>query len=527
MRLGRIICLLAVLSATLVHGRELEIVAHRGANHLAPENTFAAAQKCVELRVDYVEIDVRTSKDGVMYILHDKTLDRTTNGTGEISARSSDYIDTLDAGSWFGSEFSGEKVPRLKPFLEAFKGKIKIYFDVKGADLAKLVELVRETGFDRNCFFWFSNDAQAVALRKLDPDIPLKMNAVDVDGLKRVLAYNPQIIEYRLENLTPEFAAFAHQNNLKLMAHALEDGAEKNYQAIIDSPADMVNLDRARLMFELLAKTNPGKPIRRTFKMGGVEREYFVRLPRTFDPAKTYWPLVSVHGGGGNGRNHFLSIAIREKADRLGLNTIVVSPSFSNSDFEASRFPVLGEDLFLKKVLEQLREDYLLHSKILLTGYSRGGQFSHRFTFSDPDLVKAVAPFSAGTWTTPDGKLLIHTYGEVKDPQKFLAQAENASLVSDSFKGLFSLRVANVAGNRPKPGASQVPFLVMCGSLDERFETSKAFALSLIEAGFAVEAGWPGTAHGGRTKEAVKAEFEKYSSRAVDFFHRITSQEGI
>ena len=123
MRLGRIICLLAVLSATLVHGRELEIVAHRGANHLAPENTFAAAQKCVELRVDYVEIDVRTSKDGVMYILHDKTLDRTTNGTGEISARSSDYIDTLDAGSWFGSEFSGEKVPRLKPFLEAFPRK--------------------------------------------------------------------------------------------------------------------------------------------------------------------------------------------------------------------------------------------------------------------------------------------------------------------------------------------------------------------------------------------------------------------
>ena len=504
--------------------RDLEIVAHRGANHLAPENTYAAAQKCIQLEVDYLEIDVRTSSDGVMYIIHDKTLDRTTNGTGEVSARSSSYIDSLDAGSWFSTEFKGEKVPRLEPFLEAFKGKIKIYFDVKDADLAKLVELVRETGFERDCFFWFSNDQQALELRKLDPDISLKMNAVDVDGLKRVLAYNPQIIEYRLENLTPEFVDFAQQNNLKLMAHALEKGAEENYQSIIDSAADMVNLDKADLMFEMLAKTNPDKPIRRTFKLGGVEREYFVRLPRTFDPDKTYWPVVSVHGGGGNGRNHFLSIAVREKADRLGLDAIVVSPSFSNTDFEASRFPVLGEDLFLKKVLEQMREDYRLRSKILLTGYSRGGQFSHRFAFAEPDLVEAVASFSAGTWTTPDGRFLIHTYGEVKDPKAFLGYAPNASLVSERFKDMFSLRVANVAGNRPNRESTKIPFLVMCGSLDERYETTKAFALSLIDAGFEVEAGWPRTAHGGRDKEEFKAEFEKYSSRAVEFFKRVISE---
>ena len=115
-----------LLSACSTHERNLEIVAHRGANHLAPENTIAAAQKCVELGVDYVEIDVRTSKDGVMYLLHDKTLDRTMDGTGEIKERESSYIDSLDAGSWFSSNFSGEKVPRLEPFLRVFKGKIKV-----------------------------------------------------------------------------------------------------------------------------------------------------------------------------------------------------------------------------------------------------------------------------------------------------------------------------------------------------------------------------------------------------------------
>ncbi len=243
---------LAVLLPLGSLARDLEIVAHRGANHLAPENTIAATIKCIELGVDFVEVDVRTSEDGVLYILHDATLDRTTNGTGLVRARDSGYIDNLDAGSWFDETFAGERVPRLIPYLESFKGKIKVYFDVKDADLSELVRIVKETGFADNCFFWFSDDNRARELRRLDASIPLKMNAVDVPGLERVLDYNPQIIEYRLENLTPAFVAFARKHNLKLMAHALEDGAESKYPEIIDSAADMVNLDKADLMIRLL-----------------------------------------------------------------------------------------------------------------------------------------------------------------------------------------------------------------------------------------------------------------------------------
>lgn len=242
----------SLLAGGFIHAKELVIVAHRGANHLAPENTIAATQKCVDLGVDYVEIDVRTSKDGVMYILHDNTLDRTTNGSGEIKERDSEYIDQLDAGSWFGPEFEDQRVPRLKPYLRQFKGKVKIYFDVKGADLTKLVALVHETGFAQDCFFWFSKDQRARELRSIDPHMPLKRNAVDVAGLKRVLDYNPQIIEYRLENLTPKFITFCREHDLKLMAHALGEGFETKYQEIIDSAADMVNLDRADEMIERL-----------------------------------------------------------------------------------------------------------------------------------------------------------------------------------------------------------------------------------------------------------------------------------
>jgi len=232
--------------------KKLEIVAHRGANNLAPENTLAAAKKCIDLNIDYVEIDIRSSKDGVFYILHDKTLNRTTNGTGAIKDRPSSYIDTLDAGSWFSPEFKDERVPRLEPYLNELQGKIKIYFDVKDADLSRLINLVYRTGFERDCFFWFSNDSRARQLRDIDKNLPLKMNAQDIPSLEKVMPYNPRIIETRLEYVSPDFVKFCRQNKLKIMVNALEKGSENNYQEIIDSPIDMVNLDKVDLMINLV-----------------------------------------------------------------------------------------------------------------------------------------------------------------------------------------------------------------------------------------------------------------------------------
>lgn len=518
------LCLLAFTAGSF--SRELEIVAHRGANHLAPENTFAAAQKCVQLRVDYVEVDVRTSQDGVMYVIHDKTLDRTTNGTGPVVERDSSYIDSLDAGSWFSSEFSGEKVPRLDAFLKSFSGRIKIYFDVKGADLRELLKLIYELGYEDDCFFWFSNDEKARELRSLDPVIPLKMNAVDVAGLERVLDFNPQLIEYRLEHLTPAFIAFCRENNLKLMAHALQEGAETNYQRILDSAADMVNLDRADEMIELLNQANGEDPIRMTLDYDGSKREYFVRLPMDFDPRKSYWPLVTVHGGNGNGRTHFLAKAARQEANRQGLEAIVISPSFSNEDFQASRFPDLGEGPFLEAVLKDVRSKYDLEEKILITGYSRGGQFSHRYALRNPEGVLAAAPCASGTWTTPDGHLLIEAIGEVADPETYLQETEDLSQVPERLHGMFNQRVGSAAGLKAVDGSKNVPFLVMCGSLDTRWDIARSFADSLKGLGYEVETSWPRTPHGGRNSQEFQWESEKYSREAIRFFKRtITKKE--
>ena len=121
------------------HVHAVEIVVHRGDNGHAPENTLAAAQRCIDIGIEYLEFDVRRSKDGVHYVLHDPTVNRTTNGDGAIRSMTSEEVDALDAGTWFSEEFAGERVPRLESLLDFCRGKIKLYFDVKDADLEYLV----------------------------------------------------------------------------------------------------------------------------------------------------------------------------------------------------------------------------------------------------------------------------------------------------------------------------------------------------------------------------------------------------
>lgn len=277
---------------------------------------------------------------------------------------------------------------------------------------------------------------------------------------------------------------------------------------------------------EVHAQEARKEPTRSTVTFAGAEREYFVWLPLHFEREELYWPLVVVHGGGGNGRTFFMAEGLRDSADDLGLDAIVVSPSFSNKDFNASRFPTLGEGAFLRQVLEELRGEYRLRSKILLTGYSRGGQFSHRFALLNPDQVEACAPFASGTWTTPDGSLLIDSFGEVRDPMSFLSSETNATAVPERLANLFEPRVASAAGLRAESGAEQIPFLVMCGILDARLEIAQEFARGLGEKGYMVQTEWPRTPHSCRGADDCRAEFgaefEKYSLRAVEFFLKVT-----
>lgn len=107
-------------------------MAHRGWSSKAPENTLTAIQLAVENEsISYLELDVQLTKDGIPVLMHDFTLERTTNGQGLVKDRRYEELSILDAGSWFGEAFVGEKIPTLEEVFQLVQGKKILNLELK------------------------------------------------------------------------------------------------------------------------------------------------------------------------------------------------------------------------------------------------------------------------------------------------------------------------------------------------------------------------------------------------------------
>lgn len=154
------------------------IIAHRGASAYAPENTMAAFNKAYELKADGIEFDVKCSKDGEVIIIHDQTLNRTTNGSGRVVETILDDLRKLDAGSSFSSEFAGEKIPLLREVLEVYGGTYLLNIELTnyesiGDGLAKKVcQLLKDLNIERNIIFSSFHPYNLLVTRRLLPMIP-------------------------------------------------------------------------------------------------------------------------------------------------------------------------------------------------------------------------------------------------------------------------------------------------------------------------------------------------------------------
>lgn len=249
---------------------DIEVVVHRGANFLAPENTLPSARAALKYGAEWIELDVRKSKDGVLYNLHDETLDRTTDGHGPIHLVTSSEIERLDAGSWFGPAFRGLKVPRIETMLDSLKGKANVFFDVKkGTPVADLVKLVRAKGFEKNSFFWFADAKMVPEFVKLAPEMKIKVNASDIEGIKKWQAVcRPSYVEIEPENITKNLGNYCHKNGILVMA-AIQNGNEEAYKKAIQAQPDLVNIDQPELWARVVAES---------------EGEYVAPLSQYVDP---------------------------------------------------------------------------------------------------------------------------------------------------------------------------------------------------------------------------------------------------
>ncbi|MBO1582431.1 glycerophosphodiester phosphodiesterase [Bacillus sp. XF8] len=118
-------------------------IAHRGASGHAPEHTFASYDLVKKMKADYLELDIQLTKDGQLIAMHDTSVDRTTNGTGEVRDKTLSEIKSLDAGSWFNEaypekakqEYVGQKVPTLEEIFQKYGRSMKYYIETKSPDV--------------------------------------------------------------------------------------------------------------------------------------------------------------------------------------------------------------------------------------------------------------------------------------------------------------------------------------------------------------------------------------------------------
>ncbi len=226
------------------------IVCHRGACRHAPENTFASLEKAIELGADVVELDVRPSKDGVLYVLHDETLERTTNGSGRLSDFSSAELDRLDAGSWFASEFAGERIPRLDSFLDACRGRIGTYVEIKEGDPGEVRDMLAARGMLQNAWTFSFDQAIRAEARAKVPDLKRMLLFAHVGSVERAVAQDAHILEFDEDTLEEHLVMEAKAANLiTQMFYAGDD--HKMFENAVRYGIDQMNIDHVEVFREV------------------------------------------------------------------------------------------------------------------------------------------------------------------------------------------------------------------------------------------------------------------------------------
>lgn len=218
------------------------IVCHRGACRHAPENTIASALAAVRLGGDIIELDVRQSRDSVLYVLHDATVDRTSNGRGAIAELDSTELDRLDAGSWFAPEFESESLPRLSRFIDALKDKAGLYIEVKNADADAIGRAIRAAGIEQNCFTYSETEIMRAAMTQAAPWLKRMINWRDLDDLDQARQLGCAILEFHAMDLTAERLAAVRRLGLEVMVHTADNEPEIFRQALLER-VDYLNID--------------------------------------------------------------------------------------------------------------------------------------------------------------------------------------------------------------------------------------------------------------------------------------------
>jgi glycerophosphoryl diester phosphodiesterase len=230
------------------------IVAHRGANKFAPQNTLPATEKAIRMNLDFVEIDVRTTKDGRLVLMHNETVDGTTDGKGAVRDLTLEEIKALDAGIRFRPKFKGTRVPTLEEYFAAAKGRINTYLDWKDASPEALADAVIKAGAVDSTVV-YGGPGELIELRKIDPRFHV-MPEADSEGMLDIITASGLKFDTIGSNalaFTPKIAELAHKMGVKTFVDIL--GVADNCAGVkkeIQYGADAIQTDNPDMVLKCL-----------------------------------------------------------------------------------------------------------------------------------------------------------------------------------------------------------------------------------------------------------------------------------
>lgn len=213
------------------------IIGHRGACALAPENTMASFRLAFEHKADAIEFDTKLSSDGVVVIIHDQTLDRTTNGKGKVIDTPLEELRKLDAGSKFSPNFTGEKIPTLDELFGELGGKFFMnieltnYASPKDALVNNVVELIRKHKVESSVMFSSFNANNLIKARQLMPEVPVGLLALKgfMGAFSRYpfgVSISPEYTHPYFSDATTNFIHAEHNRGRRVNVWTVNDPAD-------------------------------------------------------------------------------------------------------------------------------------------------------------------------------------------------------------------------------------------------------------------------------------------------------------
>ena len=189
------------------------VVAHRGAHNGIPENTLAAYKAAIEMGVDFVEVDLRTTKDGHIVSIHNKRIDSyVTNGQhGLVSEMTLEQLKQLDIGSRIGPQWSNERIPTFEEILELCKGRVGIYLDLKDASVEKVISMMNKWGMAKQVL-WYADFDELERVAELCPECILMPDPGPEENLPEVIErFQPAVIASVWRYYSQSFVEKCHE----------------------------------------------------------------------------------------------------------------------------------------------------------------------------------------------------------------------------------------------------------------------------------------------------------------------------